>query len=383
MVKRKRIGLFFESYATLPAFVIYVENIIRTLSLAQDIERPQLIILHLPDSPIHEIKEINYPHIEFYQLPNIYRNIFKRALNKITRSLGCKNIIPFFDKEFPKDLDCIFPYNMRPECDYIKHKIIWKPDFQEIHLPIFFSKTELKQDRQFTDYLADNPYHLVLSSEDAKRDYLSIYPNYQNTIHLWKFTSYLPETSNINFRTLANKFNINSNYFIVANQFWPHKNHLLVLKALKRCFEANCDFKILFTGKQQSNRDPELFEKLQHYISVNKLNNHVIFTGFIAREEQVVLMKNAMAVIQPSLFEGWSTVIEDCKALNQFVIASNISVNKEQIKDNAIFFDPYNFVDLSTKLMEFNKNCPVKKTANYNEEIKKFMKQLLETFNAN
>ena len=33
--------------------------------------------------------------------------------------------------------------------------------------------------------------------------------------------------------------------------------------------------------------------------------------------DQLRLMKESLGVIQPSLFEGWSTVIEDAKALNK------------------------------------------------------------------
>ena len=50
-------------------------------------------------------------------------------------------------------------------------------------------------------------------------------------------------------------------------------------------------------------------------------------------------MQNAQAVIQPSLFEGWSTVIEDARALNKFVIASDLDVNKEQLQTNVRFFE--------------------------------------------
>jgi len=45
-------------------------------------------------------------------------------------------------------------------------------------------------------------------------------------------------------------------------------------------------------------------------------------------------------VIQPSLFEGWSTVIEDARALGRPVIASDIPVHREQLGDTARYFIP-------------------------------------------
>jgi glycosyltransferase involved in cell wall biosynthesis len=56
----------------------------------------------------------------------------------------------------------------------------------------------------------------------------------------------------------------------------------------------------------------------------------VYLLGLIARHEQIQLMRSALAVVQPSLFEGWSTVVEDARALGKPVIYSDIAVHLEQ-----------------------------------------------------
>ena len=61
-------------------------------------------------------------------------------------------------------------------------------------------------------------------------------------------------------------------------------------------------------------------------------------------------MSGSIAIIQPSYFEGWSTVVEDAKAMNQFVIASDIAVHKEQLKVNYCLFDPKNDQELAEKI---------------------------------
>jgi glycosyltransferase involved in cell wall biosynthesis len=85
-------------------------------------------------------------------------------------------------------------------------------------------------------------------------------------------------------------------------------------------------------------------------------------------------MKNAQAVIQPSLFEGWSTVVEDAKALNQTLIVSNIAVHKEQLRDKGYFFAPNDYHELGIKMIEVIEN-PIGKLKydfDYTENIKKF-----------
>ena len=50
-------------------------------------------------------------------------------------------------------------------------------------------------------------------------------------------------------------------------------------------------------------------------------------------------MRRSLAVIQPSLFEGWSTVLEDARALGKVVLASDIAVHREQNPPGVHFFD--------------------------------------------
>ena len=277
MVKRKRIGLFYESYSTLPAYVIYIQNILKTLCLVDDKMKPIIVILHMEDSPINEIRDINYPYMEFYKLNDIYGSFYKRVLNKIGRLCLNKNISPFVDPTFPKDLNVIFPYKKRLEVEYVKRKIVWKPDFQEYHLPIYFNNNELINNHDMFKELFKQEVGIVLSSEDAYRDYLLFFPNNKTEVFLLKFISYLPNFSNIDILNLKTKYNVNQNYFVVSNQFWPHKNHLTILKALRFYLNKHdgCNFKILFTGKTSSSRDPELFNKLQFYISNHNLDNYV------------------------------------------------------------------------------------------------------------
>ena len=99
---------------------------------------------------------------------------------------------------------------------------------------------------------------------------------------------------------------------------------MLIQKGIK-------NFQIVFSGKEADFRNPNYIHELKSKVKEYQLQDYILFLGFIDRNEQLQLMNHALAVIQPSLFEGWSTVIEDAKAMNQNVLASNIDVHKEQI----------------------------------------------------
>jgi hypothetical protein len=78
----------------------------------------------------------------------------------------------------------------------------------------------------------------------------------------------------------------------------------------------------------------------------------VYFLGLIPKFEQVQLMRQSLAVIQPSLFEGWSTLVEDARSLGKTMILSDLPVNLEQDPPHSIFFDRTSPEQLAQRIEE-------------------------------
>jgi glycosyltransferase involved in cell wall biosynthesis len=133
---------------------------------------------------------------------------------------------------------------------------------------------------------------------------------------------------------------------------------------------------IAFSGKENDNRNPGYTEKLKAYVEENNLSDVIRFLGFLDRREQLKLMKHAVGVIQPSLFEGWSTVIEDAMAMNQRIIASDLEVNKEQLGEKGLYFERQNAEDLSKFLIHLGEERS-EIEYNYTEKRKTFASNLI------
>ena len=114
----------------------------------------------------------------------------------------------------------------------------------------------------------------------------------------------------------------------------------------------NFKYKFVFTGSLNDYRDPDYIKEIKRYVDDPIINPWIIITGFIDRIEQLLLMKNSLLIIQPSLFEGWGTVLEDAKVLNKKVILSDILIHQEQKNDNCILFNPLDYNDLSDKIIQ-------------------------------
>jgi glycosyltransferase involved in cell wall biosynthesis len=114
------------------------------------------------------------------------------------------------------------------------------------------------------------------------------------------------------------------------------------------------------------------------YFEENGLSENIRFLGFLDRDVQLQLMNHSNAIIQPSLFEGWSTVIEDAMAMNQAIIASDLEVNKEQLGESGIYFERLNFMELANILKDFK---VVNNRYNYHQKLSEFAFQFYNILN--
>jgi glycosyltransferase involved in cell wall biosynthesis len=369
MGKRQSIGLIFSYDENWIGGSYYIINIVRTLCVLEDYKKPFLQILSNSESDFDKIKEINYPYIE-YLIIDINLPIWKRIINKIAQIIKKKSFF-FRSYEHLNKIEILFPTPIDDRFKSIKHKIFWIPDFQEHYLPHFFKEEEIKQ-RLAWQNLISKEKDIIFSSDNALKDFNSFYPQSIINKYVFKFSSILPDFNTLKIDAVLKKYNLaTNNFFFCPNQFWEHKNHIIILKALKKLkVEGLLDFSVYFSGKEHDYRNPDYFERLKKFVIDKKLQNNIRFLGFIDREDQLCLMNHAVGIIQPSLFEGWSTVVEDAKALNQNIIVSNLEVHKEQLGDFAFFFDPNDEQTLIEQIIMVIQQDERKYNFNYSQSIK-------------
>lgn len=375
MAERKQLTLLYQYNDNWIGGTYYILNIIRALNVLDDNEKPYLRILYNSEKSINLIIELSYPFIEF----NYYNSKFtiaERIINRLGIEILGRGIVR--KKIKIEGIKNLYPINFSIDTSNINGYYFWIPDFQEWYLPEFFSKRQIKSRKEEQNYLVKKKYPIVFSSYNSLDDFNKFYPNNVNQKEVLRFVSVVDDSySKLDIDVLKNKFNITSDYFIVPNQFWKHKNHKIIIEAAKVLKERNHNFLIVFTGKEFDYRYPNYTSDLKKYILENGLNANFCFLGFIDRAEQLQLMKNSIAIVQPSLFEGWSTVVEDTKALNHVILLSDIPLHREQIKDNCIFFDPMDKVALADKLLFAINNNLV--TNNFDHKIEQlhFAKKII------
>lgn len=282
-----------------------------------------------------------------------YVNIRKKDVHR--------DLLPVVDKYH---IDYIYPMCYRDDV-YADKGIMWIPDLQHIYFPEYFPGKQLEQREKEYEYLARSHKKLVLSSESARADYCKAYPRFTKNLFVIPFVSAIEPyiIKNREEERIRRKYGLPERYFLVANQFWRHKNHKIVFEALHYAKDnGNAEMLVVCTGKPDDNRDASYAEEIRRYIRENHLERNLNILGFIDREDQLYLMKGCMAVIQPSLFEGWGTVVEDAKTLHKSVIMSDIAVHMEQKNEDCVIFERNNSRQLAEIMCSFWKKPDTEKS---------------------
>ena len=311
-------------------------------------------------SAIHNLD----PEIQF-----IYYNYTQSDLINKLNSINCSVLLPVVN---------ILPNNFPfPWIGYI-------PDLQHISLPHFFSfKEKESRDRRYFALLKNAP-SIIVNAKSVKEELEITYGNSENVFNLSFLPPFIP--TDFSEKELINKkYKIENSYFIICNQFWKHKDHLIAFKAFSMLIKdpGFKEIKLVCTGRMEDERFPEYIDELQKFIITEKLQNSILLLGFIPKIDQMILMDESIALIQPTLFEGGpgGGAVYSAVSLGIRSIISDIEVNKEIKNELVSFFEASNETSLYIKMKEilnshFQKlnlfeleNAGIKRTKELGEEF--------------
>jgi len=218
--------------------------------------------------------------------------------------------------------------------------IAWLPDFQHRLLPGIFSRRAWWQrDLGFRAQIA-SARTVMLSSEASRAECEKFYPSSRGRTRVVPFAAELPPEANSGaVEDVRKKYDLPQDYFYLPNQFWAHKNHRVIIEALQVLRQRGVDATVAATGALADYRRPGLLRELEDRAAELGLEARFRFLGLVPRVDVYALMRGAVAIVNPSLSEGWSTAVEEARALGVPMALSDIPVHREQAA-HAAFFDP-------------------------------------------
>jgi glycosyltransferase involved in cell wall biosynthesis len=132
------------------------------------------------------------------------------------------------------------------------------------------------------------------------------------------------------------KYNLSKRYLFYPAQFWAHKNHVNLLRALNILHEKyKIDLDLVLTGSDQGN-----LEYVQSVIEELHLKGNTHILGFIPREDLLALYAGAFALAYVSYFGPENLPPLEAFACGCPVVASNVHGSEEQFGDAVLRASP-------------------------------------------
>jgi glycosyltransferase involved in cell wall biosynthesis len=342
MSKPMRIGLVMQGGSGWMGGAEYIKNIILALAnLPPDVRSTFEIYLICDRKVDANILNQIRPHLAdiFYlEDSTIFRRIV-RSTKQVIFNEYYTHISKLLRENSSFDLDFVYPFFTK-KSEYAKTRSAeWIPDFQHKYLPVFFTHKDIKAiDKKFKN-IATYARSIILSSESAKSNFCEFFPDQKHKVKVLPFATIpSPKWYELNPAEVLEKYKLPERFFLISNQFWQHKNHITVFYALKLLNDQGIHPTVVCTGSLLDHRNKGYTDEILETIEKLGISKQVYLLGLIPKAHQIQLLRFSLAVIQPSLFEGWSTIVEEAKCFGKKIIVSDILVHLEQNPHGGVFF---------------------------------------------
>jgi len=277
------------------------------------------------NDPFAEVREQLGRHIAVTPPLTFVSRLVRRVRRSLMRTEGARDLFE------THGIDVFFPI---PPCENTGTPyVFWLPDFQYMRRPDLMSEKHRGDLEQYFRGHVHAAAQIVLSSEDARNDFAKVYTAFLDRTHVVRFCS-VPDDEwwSHDPAQVADRYGLPERFMIVCNQFTRHKNHLVLMQAIKLVVDSGVnDIHLVCTGSTFDHRQEDYVGQVTAFLQQNDLVNRVHILGLIPRADQVALLRRSLAIVQPSSFEGWSTIIEDAKTLGKPVLVSDLPVHHEQL----------------------------------------------------
>jgi glycosyltransferase involved in cell wall biosynthesis len=227
---------------------------------------------------------------------------------------------------------------------------IYQPhDLQHLHFPQYFAKGEFLQRDVWYRVFCEQAAYVCVQTEWTKADLVKSYnlPPDKIAVIPWGVAIDPGTSTSTTATSVVDKYKLPQTFFFYPAVTWPHKNHLIILNALKILRdEKGLRPTLVCTGSIT-----EFHKTLEQAAKGNGLTQQVRYLGFIPAEDLQGLYEAASAMVYPSRFEGFGLPILEAYQAGTPVLCSGSSVLPEVAQDGALYFDPDDPAELSSLML--------------------------------
>ena len=217
------------------------------------------------------------------------------------------------------------------------------------HYPSFIPPLTLKYYTYFFPRFAKKADQLITVSQFSKTDIVNLYHVDEKKISVvYNAASddFFEVDEQIKQETVQ-KLTGGAPYFVFVGSAHKRKNVERIMQAFDQFCEKYANFKFVFAGsnKYWDNDIKKTYNQLKH-------KSNLIFTGYLSTKEMNQVLSSALALVYPSLFEGFGIPIVEGFAAHVPVITSNVTSMPEVAGDAALLVNPLSVSEIENAMKQ-------------------------------
>lgn len=206
--------------------------------------------------------------------------------------------------------------------------------------------------RHYVPLVLQQAEHILCNSTATAQDIINVYG-----ISAQKITPIPLAHNTANFRVLnlSERPQSDRPYFFYVGRQDPYKNLHRVIRAFAQIPDVQ-NYELWIAGSA----DPRFVPALQAEAEQLALTNQVKFLGYVPYSKLPVLLNQALALVYPSLWEGFGFPVLEAMACGTPVITSNLASLPEVAGDAAILVDPHSETDIAAAMQQVGTNAAMR-----------------------
>lgn len=301
--------------------------------------RIEPVVLASPDTPAALLARL--PPVEIIRTRLVHTGSRRHFVRRITkRGIGCDPLMEL----------CLHQHNIR----VLSHSeslgartrtptIGFIADFGYRHVPGIFEASAIKAKDAALRRVCRDHTAILLHSHHARKQLEELIPeaSRKSVVLYVVSTLHMASEANISEGEVRQRYGIEGAFLYLPNQFWVHKNHGIVVDALSVLKLRGQRIVVVSTGLTEDQRQPAYFNKLMQRVQELGVGGQFKVLGVVPYHDVLALMRGAVAVVNPSMFEGWGLSVAEAKSMGKTLILSDLPVFREQAPEHGHFFPPH------------------------------------------
>lgn len=211
--------------------------------------------------------------------------------------------------------------------------------------------------------ISQKAFKIFVDSKIGKEDMHKYYPDSKGKVISLPYLAPTYLQSNLSKEKLSKikkKLKLPEKYIYYPAKFWPHKNHLNLIKAVKLLADKGKKINLILTGSKSA--DFSSYDQVIKLVKQYNLHDQIKYLGYVTDLELSALYKLSQSLVMPTAFGPTNIPILEAWVLGTPVITSNIRGCRNQLSNAGLLANPYSPSDLANKIEKIYSNKKLRQT---------------------